>query len=402
MGGGAREEEACKVLGLDARTAQRWRSQEVSEDKRMGPKQRPKNALTPEERAKVLFAANCAEHRDLSPNQIVPRLADKGIYIASESTFYRVLHEAKQVAHRGRAKPAQKRETPEHVATGANQVWVWDITYLPTTTRGSFFFLYLMLDLFSRKVVGWAVYEFESMELSAELLGTAMKAEGVAASSALVLHADNGGPMKGSTMLAKMQQLGVVPSFSRPSVSDDNAYAESFFRHLKYAPAWPAKPFATIEEARSWVARFVDWYNTQHRHSGIRYVTPLERHEGREHEVLQGRERLYEEARRRHPERWSGSTRNWKPVEEVALTPASCSERAAGKTSRLKAGVQSPCQRRRLPVTRTTAPQRAQEGSRTAQPAREASESLTRPSTMGRSRLGRASSSVSQREGASV
>jgi hypothetical protein len=151
--------------------------------------------------------------------------------------------------------------------------------YLPTAVRGIFFYLYLMVDLFSRKVVGFRVHEAESMELSPELLEASLRSEGVGGAG-LVVHADNGGPMKGSTMLATMQRLGVVPSFSRPSVSDDNAYAEAFFRHLKYAPSYPRKPFATAEEARRWVERFVRWYNDEHRHSGIRFVTPSERHRG--------------------------------------------------------------------------------------------------------------------------
>jgi putative transposase len=201
--------------------------------------------------------------------------------------------------------------------------------YLPTAVRGIFFYLYLMVDLFSRKVVGFRVHEAESMELSPELLEASLRSEGVGGAG-LVVHADNGGPMKGSTMLATMQRLGVVPSFSRPSVSDDNAYAEAFFRHLKYAPSYPRKPFATAEEARRWVERFVRWYNDEHRHSGIRFVTPSERHRGEDGAVLGARREVYERARRRRPERWSGSVRDWTPVAEVALVGG----RAAGRSSK--------------------------------------------------------------------
>ena len=329
---GAREDRACDVLGIEARTLQRWRKQEVGDDGRLGPKTIPKNALTEKEKTEVLAVANTVEHRDMSPKQIVPRLADRGVYIASESTFYRLLHDAKQMSHRGRAKPQQKRHVPLHVATGPNRVWVWDITYLPTTVRGAFYYLYMMVDLFSRKVMGWAVYEVESMDLSAELLDASIQEAG-AESTKLTLHADNGGPMKGSTMLATMQRLGVMPSFSRPRVSDDNAYAESFFRHLKYSPSWPSKPFAAIEDARAWVAKFVQWYNTEHRHSGIQFVTPFERHERTDQVVLDARHVVYETAKARHPERWSGTTRDWTPAGEVALTPAGKAARAAA-TSR--------------------------------------------------------------------
>jgi transposase InsO family protein len=167
---GAREERACEVIGIEPRTVQRWRKEGGGEDKRQGPKTKPRNALSAEERAGIVATANSLEYRDMSPKQIVPRLADKGVYIASEASFYRVLHEADQMVHRGRAKAPEKREVPLHVANGPNQVWVWDITYVSTVVRGVFYYLYLMLDLYSRKVVGWEVYEVESMQLSSELL----------------------------------------------------------------------------------------------------------------------------------------------------------------------------------------------------------------------------------------
>ena len=392
---GAREERACEVIGIEPRTVQRWRKEGGGEDKRQGPKTKPRNALSAEERAGIVETANSVEYRDMSPKQIVPRLADKGVYIGSEASFYRVLHEAGQMVHRGRAKAPEKREVPSHVANGPNQVWVWDITYVSTVVRGVFYYLYLMLDLYSRKVVGWEVYEVESMQLSSELLDASVKREG-ADGKKLVLHADNGGPMKGSTMLAKMQQLGVIPSFSRPMVSDDNAYAESFFRHLKYAPSWPKKPFATIELARAWVQTFVTWYNTEHRHSGIQFVTPSERHEGQDGEVLAARKEVYEQAKERHPERWSGETRDWTPVAEVALTPGAKKggHRASLKSQAKEAVVSSSRRRRRPPFARTSPPHRAQGGSRAAKPAREAREPLTRPSTVGSSPSRKGSSAM--------
>jgi putative transposase len=330
VAGGAREEQACDVLGIEVRTVQRWRAEGVGEDQRRGPHTKPGNALTSDERAKVLALANSPEHRDMSPKQLVPKLADEGVYVASESSFYRILHAAMQMAHRGRARAPQQREVPTHVAYGPNEVWVWDITYLPTVMRGVFFYLYLILDLFSRKVVGWAVYEVESMDLSSELLDASIKAEG-ANPKELVVHADNGGPMKGSTMLAKMQLLGVLPSFSRPGVSDDNAFAEAMFRHLKYTPSWPKKPFATLELARSWVATFVAWYNTTHRHSGIQFLTPAARHAGMDDQILTARKAVYEQAKERHPERWSGETRDCRPVKEVGLTPTGQATAAKNK-----------------------------------------------------------------------
>jgi putative transposase len=176
------------------------------------------------------------------------------------------------------------------------------------------------MDVWSRKVVAWAVHAEERAEHAAALIDATCAALG-RDPRGLVLHADNGGPMKGATMLATLQRLGVVPSFSRPGVSDDNPYSEALFRTLKHTPAFPAQPFADVAAARAWVARFVAWYNDAHRHSAIRFVTPSERHDGREHALLARRQAVYERARRRHPERWTGATRNRQPIARVALTP---------------------------------------------------------------------------------
>jgi transposase InsO family protein len=276
--------------------------------------------LAPAERARVLAVVNSPEYRDLPPKQVVPRLADDGQYIASESTMYRILRAEGLATHRGRAKPRTPRHVDAHVATAANQVWSWDITYLLSSVRGRFFFLYLVEDVWSRRIVGFDVHAEESMELSAALVSATCAAEGIDPRG-LVLHSDNGGPMRGSTMLATLQRLGIVASFSRPKVSDDNPFVEALFRTLKYRPEYPHKPFDTIEDARAWVAGFVTWYNTEHRHSGIRFVTPDERHDGREHEVLANRARVYERARRKHPDRWSRATRNWTPAPAVFLNP---------------------------------------------------------------------------------
>lgn len=317
---GARRDKACELVGLADRTMQRWRGADVGDDGRAGPRTRPANAFTAAERATVLAVVNSPEYRDLPPKQVVPRLADEGRYIGSESTIYRVLRAEGQASHRGRAKRRTVRKLDAHVATGPNQVWSWDITYLVSSVRGRFFYLYLVVDIWSRRIVGFEVHAEESMELSAALIRKTCEAENVDPRG-LILHSDNGGPMRGSTMLATLQHLGIVASFSRPSVSDDNPFSESLFRTLKYRPDYPHKPFGTLEEARAWVADFVAWYNAEHRHSGIRFVTPDERHDGRESAVLANRKRVYERARRKHPNRWSRTTRNWTPASAVFLNP---------------------------------------------------------------------------------
>ena len=240
---GARIDAACKQLGVCSRSVERWRKQGGGADGREGPRTPASNQLSDEEKKHVIETANLPEYRDKSPRQIVPLLADKGIYIASESTFYRVLAEAGQLAHRSRSRPATNRRPMEHVARRPNEVWSWDITYLRTQVRGCFYYLYLVVDVFSRKIVGFDVHEEECARRASELVSCAVADEGVD-KRRLVLHADNGGPMKASTMLATLERLGVVASFSRPRVSDDNPFAEALFRTMKYRPEYPRKPLA--------------------------------------------------------------------------------------------------------------------------------------------------------------
>jgi len=318
---GARQSEASKLLGLDERTVQRWRTASGGEDRRSGPVTTPKNKLTAPERAQILDTVNSPEFRDLSPKQIVPTLADRDEYLASESTMYRILRQEQQLVHRESYRSPTRRHKPdEYVATGPNQVWSWDISYLKSPVRGVFWYLYMVEDVWSRKIVGFEVHTEESSEHASTLVAAACLREGVSRGS-LVIHMDNGSPMKGATLRATLERLGVAPSYSRPSVSNDNPFSESLFRTLKYRPAYPSGPFASFDAALRWVTDFVRWYNTVHLHSGIRFVTPADRHAGRDAEILAQRQAVYVAARARRPERWSGHTRNWTPVEEVRLNP---------------------------------------------------------------------------------
>ena len=195
-------------------------------------------------------------------------------------------------------------------------------TFLPTQVIGQWFYLYLILDLYSRKIVGWEVHETDSADHAAHLVRRTALAEGIhAAGDKPVLHGDNGATLKATTVLAMLHWLGIKPSYSRPRVSDDNAYAESLFRTAKYRPEFPAKGFASLDEARDWGARFVHWYNIEHRHSGIGYVTPAQRHAGEDHDVLAARHEVYTRARAANPRRWSGATRDWTPRGAVTLNP---------------------------------------------------------------------------------
>lgn len=319
---GARQALACAILGVNARTIQRWTDGDtVRIDQRPLQHTVPAHKLTEAERAIVLAVANSAEFAHLPPSQIVPRLADQQRYIASESTFYRVMREAKQLGHRRAERPAQVRSKPKaFCAFAPNQLYSWDITYLPTTIQGKYFYLYVFLDVFSRKIVGWQVYAEESSQNASDMIQDICLRERVSREQ-VVLHSDNGSSMKGSTMLATLQNLGVAASFSRPAVSNDNPYSESLFKTLKYRPMQLPKPFDDLLAARQWSTQVVHWYNEEHRHSGIKYVTPAERHAGQDQALLQQRTALYEVVRAQNPQRWSGKIRNWARVNIVYLNP---------------------------------------------------------------------------------
>lgn len=318
-----RRASACDALGISQRTYQRWLHGDDGSkaDGRKGSRRTaPANKLSEEERQRIIQVANSAEFASSPPSQIVPTLADRGEYLASESTVYRVMKAEKQQHHRGRAKKPNTRVLTSHCATESNQLWAWDITWLPANVKGMYFYWYMMLDVFSRKIVGHEVHVAETAELASSLLRKASLAEGLAG-RAVVLHSDNGSSMKGATMLATLEKLGIVPSFSRPRVSNDNAFAESLFRTCKYRPNYPSKPFSSIDEARQWTLEFVQCYNNQHKHSGLKFVTPAQRHDGRDAAILEHRKQVYEAAKQLHPERWTGETRDWNLKGEVWLNP---------------------------------------------------------------------------------
>lgn len=315
---GTRQSKACDVIGISERRLQRWILSDGQEDQRRGPKAEPANKLSLAERTHIVAVATSKDYRDMSPHQIIPKLADSGTYIASESSFYRVLKANALLTHRGRSKPKTFARPRAHETFAPRELFSWDITYLSTEVRGQYFYLYLFLDVFSRKIVGWDVHAEESAEHSSALLTRICIEERIDKNS-VSLHSDNGSPMKGATMLVTMQRLGIMPSFSRPSVSNDNPFSEALFKTLKYCPQYPSKPFATIEEARSWVMKFVHWYNTEHLHSAISFTTPASRHNGDDSAILANRDSVYKVARQQRPDRWSGKTRSWEKIERVRL-----------------------------------------------------------------------------------
>ena len=320
---GARRTEACAEMAFSARTLRRWTAggQVHADQRSVAPRPDPRNKLSDEECATILSLCNSTEFASLPPSQIVPKLADQGRYLASESSFYRILRADGQQHHRGRAKPPVRRKPPtSYKASAPCEVWTWDITWMPGPVAGMFFYLYLIVDIFSRKIVGWEVHERESADLAATLIRQAVMSEGCI-TRPLVLHADNGSPMKGATMKVTMEKLGITASYSRPRVSNDNPFSEALFRTCKYRPDWPTKGYAARTDAQAWVKSFASWYNGEHLHSAIRFVTPNERHAGQDSATLANRAILYANACAQKPERWSGKIRNWQPAGPVWLNP---------------------------------------------------------------------------------
>jgi len=322
---GARLKPACETAGIDARTLQRWRADGLqrADARPHAVRPIPAHSLSEQERARILQVANEPRFAELPPARIVPMLADEGTYIASESSFSRVLRAQGQTRHRGRAKAPQKTRPPStHIATAPRQVWCWDLTFLPASVVGQWFYLYLVMDLYSRKIVSFEVHDSDSSDYAVDLLRRTALAEGVhSLTQKPVLHGDNGSTLKATTVLAMLHWLGIRPSYSRPRVSDDNAFVEALFRTAKYRPQFPVNGFANLEAARTWAHDFVGWYNHDHRHSGIRYVSPAQRHAGEDRGILTARHVLYTQARETHPRRWTQHTRNWSPIDVVTLNP---------------------------------------------------------------------------------
>ncbi len=319
---GARQKRACELVGISARTYQRWnQGEELSEDQRINNDAPVHNKLSEAVRQEILNVINQPKYSALTPYQIVPTLLDLGRYIASESTFYRVMRAHNQLQHRGKGTAVQRQKPQPLKATGANELFSWDITYLLSSIKGQYYYLYLVMDIYSRKIVGWQVHDCESSAHAADLIADIAHREKIDKNQ-LVIHSDNGSPMKGATLRAKMIDLEITPSYSRPRVSNDNPYSESLFKTIKYHYTFPENPFTSLKEARKWVEQFVLWYNDEHQHSAIKFVTPNQRHNGLDKTILENRKKVIEHARKNHPERWNGrKTRNLTPVKVVYLNP---------------------------------------------------------------------------------
>lgn len=292
---------AVKALGVSRATVNRRRFPSPPRPRK--PRSSPARSLTPAETQSVLAHVHEPRFVDSAPESIVATLLDENVYVACVRTFYRILEAHGEVKERRNQLRHERYAVPRLEANAPKRVWSWDITKLRGPEAGILYMLYVVLDIFSRYVVGWTLADRESSDLAVSLFEEACQRQQVVPDS-LALHADRGAVMRSKPLAEKLAELGIVRSFSRPRVSNDNAFSESQFKTLKYRPDFPDR-FGSIQHAREHLTTFFDWYNAEHRHSGIGYLTPADVHHGRAAAVLEKRQRVLDQARAAHPERFA-------------------------------------------------------------------------------------------------
>ena len=290
---------ACQALGVSRATF--YRRQRPTPG-RQQPRPKPARALCQSEREHVLDVLACPRFVDRAPAEIVATLLDEGQYLCSERTMYRILAAEQPVRERRNQREHPQYTKPELVATGPNQTWSWDITKLLGPRKWTYYYLYVLLDLFSRYVVGWMVADRENAALAGTLIEQTCIKQGIRP-QVLTLHSDRGAPMTSKCTAQLLADLGVTRSLSRPQVSDDNPFSEAQFKTLKYHPGFPGR-FHDITAAIAFCRSFFPWYNTGHRHGGIAMLTPDDVHHGRAQNLLEQRERTLQTAWTKHPERF--------------------------------------------------------------------------------------------------
>ena len=296
---------ACKSLEI-ARSSYYYHFRKYRKKRLEKPQEKlaPAWSLSSTEREMVLEVLHSEEFVDKAPHQVYATLLDRGIYLCSTSTMYRILRKNNEVQERRNICRHSHYWKPELLATGPNQVWSWDITKLKCLAKWTYYYLYVILDIFSRYCVGWMVAYRESAQLAEKLIGETCLKQGIEKGQ-LTLHADRGSSMISKTVTQLLSDLEVTKTHSRPHVSNDNPYSEAQFKTLKYCPAFPAR-FGPIEEARDFCRGFFSWYNSEHRHTGIALLTPEIVHYGKAEEAIGKRNEVLLEAYMRHPERFSG------------------------------------------------------------------------------------------------
>lgn len=294
----------CQGLDMVRATAYRfW------ERKKSPTTQKPRNlfihsrALSEDEKQDVVEVMNSQRFQDSAPAQIQATLLDEGKYLCSVRTMYRILTERGEVKERRKRVDRKHYPKPELLATGPNQVWSWDITKLLGPQKWAYFYLYVMMDIFSRYVVGWMIENKESAALAKVLIEESMEKQNLSKDHKLTIHSDRGAPMTAKTVTQLMADLGVIKSLSRPHVSNDNPFSEATFSTIKGCPTYPGR-FGSIQDARGWGRNLFPWYNDEHKHSGIGYYTAEAVHYGRAQEFYELRRQTLIKAYETHPERF--------------------------------------------------------------------------------------------------
>lgn len=305
---------ACDALGLSRSTFYRLRRLRP-----LSAPSRPAWALAEHEQDEILALLHQDRFVDRSVPAIYAILLDEGTYLCSIRTMYRLLARHGEVRERRAVRRHPVYQRPELLARRPNEVWSWDITKLRGPQRGTWYHLYVILDIFSRAVVGWLVASVESEDLAADLIAVACEQQEIVPDQ-LTLHADRGAAMRSKTVAELLGELGVGKSHNRPYVSNDNPYSESQFKTLKYHPTFPER-FGSLEDARAFCRAFFEWYNEEHHHSGLALLTPVQMHTGQAEAILERRQAVLDEAWQRHPERFSRRPRVPRPPAEVWINP---------------------------------------------------------------------------------
>lgn len=293
---------ACRALGMPRSSFYRVRGADKSPKLTVAKPSRPPRALNQKERVNVREILNSERFQDLSPREVYATLLDEGLYLCHWRTMYRILDEHDEVRERRNQLRHPDHQKPELLATGPNQVWSWDISKLLGPVKWTYYYLYVILDIFSRYVVGWMVADRESASLARELIGQTCAKQDIQAEQ-LILHADRGSPMIAKSLAILLADLGVTKSHSRPHISDDNPYSEAQFKTLKYRSDYPER-FGCHADARAWARAFFDWYNHEHHHSALGLLTPADVHYGRAEEIFQKRQQVLHAAYEKNPERF--------------------------------------------------------------------------------------------------
>ena len=306
--------EACGHLGVSRSTWYRWKNPSESHQKKSKVSKVPPRTLNKKEREGVRQILNSERFRNMSPRQVYATLLDEGVYYCHWSTMYRILEEYEEVRERRNQLTHPTYAKPELLATGPNQLWTWDITKLKGSQRLTYYYLYVMIDVYSRYVVGWMLEEAESEVFARCLIEETYKKQNIAQSQ-LTIHADRGAPMIAKSVEQLMADLQITKSHSRPYTPNDNPYSESQFKTLKYHPSYPGR-FQSFDDAHTWVATLIDWSNNQHYHSALNLLTPAIVHYGYTPQVLAHRQQVLNEAYHKHPERFVHGQPQLRPLPE--------------------------------------------------------------------------------------